>query len=612
MKNNLIIAGLAVASAFSALAATEKIEFVNKNDKILKAIRVENIQSMNYIPSESADGLFEKLRIVYTNGEEDAYNVTNLDIRYTPNLPTNPLSIEVIPHYHCCTLNVGTSDPNAYYRFSGTLASNLEGIDHAEWAEYLVNDDINYIKETAETNGLDLATIDPRRIFDQGEESRLWFASEIVPTGKPTPLVIAAYTARLTEDGDVEVTSEPELIEFSTKELVDVGVKFNIDWKMDSTTLEVTADSGDSDIPFCVEVYTADQILSYSLSQLVAQTCAQYEQMVYLYGASWDDVTFRKKATRRYTNMRMGDMYLIVAFGCEIGIPNTDASFNKEYYEALVNDDVNPLVVIPEPAVTNDCTFELSSEQASAMNVNLTVTPSDPDTRWVTFMVESSSLGDNLSPEQYVSNRIYWYKYTNQIDFATSELVHTGEATLDSQNDVIDGQLMKTGVEYTFLTCGIADDGGRCTVIASHTAKTEEVVVDDDITFDVNFSNFEDGSWAKYVTVSVTPSTDNVSYVCDWIRASNDVCNFTLDDETFINRYLATKGSGLSTVLYTGDLERKYSMVDEFDASTYEYVPQDYCLIIFAYEGDAKSPLTVYKYSSGGGEAQIIRGPGVE
>ena len=53
-------------------------------------------------------------------------------------------------------------------------------------------------------------------------------------------------------------------------------------------------------------------------------------------------------------------------------------------------------------------------------------------------------------------------------------------------------------------------------------------------------------------------------------------------------------------------------MVDEFDASTYEYVPQDYCLIIFAYEGDAKSPLTVYKYSSGGGEAQIIRGPGVE
>ncbi len=594
MKKQILFCGLAVASAVVALAATEKIDFV-KNGKILKTYRVENISDISYQPNEEDPQLFKKININLKDGSVDSYSLAAFDrMAYTAPLPANPLNVDIELHYQSATFDIKTSDPEAYYRFSGMPVKNLQDLDHAEWAEYLVQDDLDYIYAAAEQNGQDLATIDPLRIFDQGDQVREWFPSEII--SDETPIAVAAYTAKINEEGIIEITTEPLLLEFTTKKLEDLGVKFDIDWKMNSTELEITATAVDSDIPFCIELYDAYDVLQYDLPALVYQTLANYERFVYLYGGSWDDLTYRGTGTRTYSNKRMGDIFLAVAFGCEHGIANTDAS--------------QCWIIIPEPEVTDECTFDVSSTQLSASEVQLNVAPSDPETRYVTFMVASSKLNEELTPEQWVSNRIYWYKSTNQLDLTDPEgqYVRYGDAVLNSHDDCIDGEYMQIGVDYTFITCGLAEDGGRNTVCNVLTTHTEEVQHSDELTFEINLKDFNDEySFYHYITWSVTPSDPDAKYVAAWMPSSNAYANTTKTDEKFIKDYVEVQGGHL--VLNTGTVEKKESMGQKWSSAVMDYIWEPYIFAVFGYDGAATTPLYLYSIDSETGEVTQLRGP---
>ena len=597
MKKQLILCGLVAASVGLAFASVDKLSFV-KNDEVIKTIRINSIDNISY---KGEEGAFTHLEVTDKDGSVTSYSLDGIDhLAYVKGLPENPISVEVEPHHACATVNITTSDPNAWYRFSGMPESELKNIPEDQWLDYLVEDDINYIYEVSAASDIELDETYLPRIFEQGSQKRDWFPPVII--GANTPIALAVYTATIT-DGEVVLTSEPELIRFTTKELYDLGVKFNFTFDVTSTTLTVKADpyhpeGGDADIPFAIELYSADQILSTSLPELVSNSLTQYENLVYNYGQTWDDVTFREHGEKTYTNRRQGDLWLAVAFGCEYGVATTDATY--EWVE------------IPEAVVTDDCTFNVTFNQLSGSEGTFTITPSNPDTRYAAFLTESSRFEgeDAQTPSYYLANKVYMVNYMNTFQWPTTKYVHTGATELGSKDDVIDGKYLRTDVEYSLFVCGVDEVGGRTTEIKELRFSTSTTPKpSDELTFDIQFTNFNDNNnsnWYHSIDVTVTPSDPNAKYVINSHKMDATYFPEGMSDEEFMKKYIDASGAYLQ--LYDGEYKKSLSFSSEYQYPD-GYVWNKYIVYVFGYDGGVTTPLYAYLVDTGTGEVTPYRIP---
>lgn len=594
MKKQLILCGLAAAAAGISFAAADKLNLV-KNDAIIKSIRISSISHLSYHGDE--DG-FTHLDVTGQDGSVASYSLDGIDhVAYVNGLPDNPVSVELEPHHACATLHVTTSDPNAWYRFSGMPEKSLAGVPEDEWADYLVQDDLDWIYDVSAASGYTLDASFLPRIFEQGDKSRDWFPSEIISDN--TPIALVVYTGTIT-DGEIVLTSEPELIRFTTKKVEDLGVKFNITFDVTSTTLTVKADpyhpeGGDADIPFAIALYSPEQLAENSLSSLVANTLAQYENQVYNYGYTWDDVTFRNHGEKTYTNRRESDQWVAVAFGCEYGVATTDASVE--------------VVTIPEAEVTDDCTFEVEFTQKSGSEGTFTITPSKADTRYAAFVTESERFDGEgaITPSYYLANKVYNINYMNTFQWPTTEYVHTGAAELNSHDDVIDGKYFRAGVEYSLFVCGLDEVGGRTTEIKELRFTTSQKV-DEDLTFDIQFANFKaDNNYAHYLDITVTPSDPDAKYVLNYHKMTPSYFPETMSDEKFMQNFIDVSGEYLE--LHSGEFGKQMAFSPEFDINTYEYVFEPYIVYVFGYDGGITTPLYAYLVDTATGEVTPYRLP---
>lgn len=589
MKKQFIFCGLAAAIGAAAFATTEKIHFL-KDNELLKSIYVENIDHISYIGSDEESG-YEVLELTTLDGITYAFPMDDFDeIHYQNALPETPIEIAIEPHHRCATLNITAHDEEAYYRVSGVPASMLADYDHLEWAEIIMEADIAYINSVAEYYDQPLSDFPLSMIFEQGSQVRDWFPQTII--SDDTPIALVVYSATI-EDDQVKVLTDPRLYEFNTKKLEEIPVEFNLSIDATSTSLTVNAETVDSDIPFAIELYSADQVAASGLINLMAQSAANYENMVYTYGMSWDDFSYRNSGSRSYTNRRMGDKWVAVVFGMEYGVVTT-APVTQE-------------ITIPAPVITNDCTFEVTTEQISSSEMRLDIVPSSDATRYVAFLIESSKLGDNLSAAQHVANRIYWFNYTNQIIWETSEYVHTGASSLSTHDDVVDGMYLEADKEYTVLICGILDDGTRTTEIKEVSMKTSAPVVEE-FTFDVQFSDFNaSNAWTHFINYTITPSDPEAKYVVAFLPETNTYADLSVSDEEFIQRYVNVQGQYLE--VYNGTLEKKAPMSSNWSSAAGGYVFGKYILAIFGYDGQATTPLYAYSVDGETGETEKLRGP---
>ncbi len=589
-KQIMILCGLAAAAGI-AFASSEKINFI-KDNEVLGSVRLESVDHISY-GGDTGEG-FTTLDVTRRSGAVTSVSLSSFDrMEYEPSLPANPLSVVVEPHHMCATLHVTVSEPGVWYRFSGMPVSELAGIPEEDWADYLVEDDIAYIYDVAAQYGQTLTPAKLPEIFEQGDQARDWFPMTIISDN--TQIALVAYTATI-EEGKIKVTTEPLYIPFTTKKIEDCGVRFNLSFDVTSTSLTVKADpynpdGSESDIPYIISLYSPEDIVSQGLPALVGNTLSGLENMVYNYGMTWDDVTLRGHGEKTYTNRRQGDVWIAVAHGCEYGVATTDAS-----YEA---------VEIPEATVTDDCTFDAVFTQTSGTEGTVTITPSNPDTRYAAFLVEKSKL-ESTTPSMYLANKVYYINVMNTFQWPTTEYMHTGASTLSTYTDMIDGRILPADTEYAVLICGLTDDGTRTTEIKELTISTHAQQMSD-VTFDVTFGNFSrPNDWASYLDINVVPSDPDVTYVLEYQRKSSCKLLDYDNDVDFMNYFMDLNGP--YTTLHKGEFGKTMAFSSNYDYEAGGYVFGSYIVFIFGYDGTPVTSLTAFEVDTATGTVTQIRG----
>lgn len=588
MKKILAIAAITLATAGTIMAATDKLK-IYTNGNLSHSIAVDNIYDITYPLADANTSLFQVMKLSLVDGTEKLVKLQDMtDMRYeTGTLADNPFTIDVEPHHMCATLHVQTTDPQSYFRIIGVPASRLAGMDESLWADVLMQQDLDFIHNTAAEAGRDLSSYEPEEMFWQGSQTVDWYPSEIIDP--ETPIALCIYNAEL-RDERVVPTSEPQLIRFTTKKVEDLGVKFDLTLDLTSTRVTVKADAIDSDIPFCIELYTAEDVYQYGLVAMVSKSLQQMEQMVYRFGnGDWSTVTFRNHGEKTYTNRLSGDPYVAVAFGCEYGVTTTDATVE--------------IFVIPLAEAIDDCSFDYNLTQLSPAEVKVDITPSNPSTHYIGMLVENSALRDEEFAEEYYFARHVWAINTmNSIQWTTSDLVHTGASSFSTYNTV-DGKYLKADTDYTLLVCGIDEEGTRTTELTKipiRTTSTQE----QQVSFDVRFSNFDgEGRWTHSMDITVIPSDRNAKYVFAYLKSSNAYANLDCTDQEFATRYVDSYGSWLE--LLSGEKTKRATFDSEYEGG--EWVFGEYTVFVFGYEGALTSPLYAWRINTTTGEVTQVR-----
>lgn len=594
MKTKLTIAALALALGVgSVYADNEKINLSRRGNPV-GSLKIKDIADIHYSNS-GADG-FKDIEFKMKNDLVKTFAISNLDkIEYVEGLPDNPYSFTVNPHHMCATLQIeGPGDQ--FYRVTGTPTSELKGYDESLWAQILIESDIEYLYSVADYYSYPLSHWAPQEIFEYELGKRDWFPDEEILMGQE--IVICLYTCRLNGD-EVEVTTEPFTKVFKCKDPVDVGTKFNIDVDMGSTSMTVKVDPiDDPDIYYNIDIFSAEEIAQYEPWYLVQNSLYNLEKMIYQYGvySSWEEALYHQHGEKTKKNLKSGDFWVPFVYGVEYGVTTTAGQWE--------------IVEVPLATVTDDCTFSVTQTQTAASEVRLDIVPSNPDTRYVAMLIESEKIqGDPEAylPEYYVAGQVWYYNATNNINWKTSPFVHSGNATVETSDGVINGKYLNVDTEYTVLIFGVTNDGTRTTAVHQEKVMTYAETHEDPLTFDITFSNFQDGQYYKFMDITIVPSDPNMKYVFDDLPIDNPYASLEDGEEEMVNKYVQVQGKYLK--LLEGEQTKTFSMsLGWNEGATWE----PYAVFVFGYDGQQTGPLYYFLVNPADGTVTQVTGPGSE
>lgn len=591
MKKPIITLLSLVVITLSLWAANDKFHILNSDGSTTK-LWLEDIESITVANDGSASDGFTHLRVNQTDGTTKELTISQMGaMDFKPALPASQIDFTVEPHHMCATFHVTSPEPNVYWSRGAMPLDSLQGLDPREWGEACAAYDIKFYEAKAAEMGYPIWAYSTEDVFyGPGDLKIDWFPDtqieEIKMPGRD--YVAYVYAGHIGAEGIV-VDSEVVTKQFKAKEMVDIGVRFDVTADLKSNAITVKADPiGGSDITYNIDLFRDWQIEQSGLQQLVTQSLTNLEQLVYRFGYTWDEVLYRGHGEKHFYNYKTGEVVYAVVYGVEYGVTTTDASYG--------------VFEIPLPEIVDDCTFEVTCAQQSVAVNEITVNPSNPATRYVATIKEHDYFTDGMTHEQFISNTLYFKTLTNTIvwDNPNDPLIHQGTAVLNSHDDLIDGKYLNVGIDYDLLIWGVDDKGERTTAV-----KTVEITPTSDnnrdMRFEVNFSNFDDTySWTHYLNLKVTPSDSEKKYVCNHLPISTRENWLDLSDDDFITNYVQVSGTSLK--LNTGSLETKIGFTSW---GTWE----DYILFVFGYDGEPTSPLYLYRINSETGEITPLRTP---
>jgi hypothetical protein len=595
MNKLTILGGIAVAAASLLYAQNDKLVVYDKMNQKLKIVKVDEVKEISYEDKEDAG--FKTMRVAFDDKDPLTFSLENMGhVGYEKGLPDNPLHVTVNPHHACATLEIKSDDPNAYYRVSGCPVEDFGKIPEGEWIDLLFKEDVEYCQAVAENYGKTLADFNMDDIYHRGDLTRDWWPTTILLPDEEVALLF--YTAKVTGN-DVEMTTEPLLVRFSTKKAEMLNTRYDVDVTFSSNTYTVNAkaveeEGADADIPFYIDVFPKASVEASGLDVLVTNNLAMLENIIYRGTGTWSDAMYYKNGARTFTNTRVGDEMVAVAFGCEYGVVNTPY-YTKEF-------------TVPVPAKTSDATFELQAAPLSQSEYGLTVTPSDNDVKWTGMLIESSKIPDEYTRAAEVSNTIYYLNNTNPQWRTDGTLVHQGAASgISTQSGLISGKFMNIGTEYSVLVFGIDDNG--CVITDIQEKKITPQSAAANMKLDLTFSNFRKNGNNNLLDVAIIPSDKNAKFVFDYLPDDNASVQLNCTDQEFIDRYVSIAGSYLNLYTYTGDTNKSMSMGSKFDSTLGMWRFGYYIAFAFGYDGEATSGLYVFKVNAGTGEVEVLRSP---
>lgn len=393
-----------------------------------------------------------------------------------------------------------------------------------------------------------------------------------------------AFVYGLSTDGKVTTPIVTE--EFQTGALQ--AVEFNLSVSSLAAKTGIVEANPESDLYYYLG-YTSAEAYEESFhgsdAELLDNALAQVVNNMIMGG------TFESLARKGATQLQMsglvpGTDYYAIAFGME------KQGENSAYATTTL---AKYAFSTPGFTVTDDCTFDVSVDNVSAMLMDLTVTPSNASTRYyVTIKADSETAGK--TPEQVADEQIV-FEDGFQINWATSPQIFTGTQTLNSRTD-LGVTNIKPETDYTIYVFGVNTDGYRTTAVSTKKARTVAAEPSEmTITFEgVTVGEETDSQdWFKtnyYVSFTPVPSVDDEYYYVGLVSVDDYewATVFGGSDEDFMNQVITAAGEYITMNCFIGRPDQPLK-------ATVDYAGQDlkpgtdYYLIAFGYEGTATTPL---------------------
>ena len=300
-------------------------------------------------------------------------------------------------------------------------------------------------------------------------------------------------------------------------------------------------------VPYCISVIPTDEYESTmgSDDMLMASEIQKYQNLIDYYASfgiasTFEDFTVTGETDETYSGLLPGRSYYVYAFGLDAGgWPMTPLS-KKE-------------VRTREVEITDDCTFSLSFSDVRSQSFDVTVVPSDPDTRYYVYLADAHILDDN-SPED-VAALLINMATADGVDWADTPLIRTGTRTLDTYDDLNASQLQADS-EYVVFVFGVSVSGDRTTGVGCATCRTASVEMSDmEIDFEVR--GIRPGS----ATVTFLPTSGETYFygcvetgVMEGYASDESFISAMIDEAMMYGAFIPV--SGEHTVVYGGDLLR--------------------------------------------------------
>ena len=422
-------------------------------------------------------------------------------------LPESPLTVTITPHHYNLEYTVTTTEDDTWFTVFGCPKSKLAGVDKREWymgywAQFY--EDVHAFADFWEKT---VPEVDKKSILYHADGARTEWWDQDYQITPEMDMVFIVIPAKYTED-DIVIAAEPTVIEWRTKklEVAQVDYTFTYDPAPTSNKVEVGVKSSDPTIPFAVAIFNKSEVDQNGIENTVRLHLATLEQLAYSNGSGgWPSLTNFGEGSARRSNIDVGDQFVVAAFGCEIG--------------QLVTNIQTFDITVPPVSPTSNATFDVAATRLSGAEMSLDVKPSDKSLRWIALIEEETAFASTTT-EMWIARKLQFLTRMNGNRWTTdTDHIQTGDAVINSHDNVIDGVYFDTKKEYRLMVFGIDEEGGRTTNVYTQTLSTKSSEAPDEVTFDIKISDFDED--LQQYTATITPSDNNVKYVINNVSADN-------------------------------------------------------------------------------------------
>lgn len=272
--------------------------------------------------------------------------------------------------------------------------------------------------------------------------------------------------------------------------------------------------------------------------------------------------------------------------------------------------------ITPQSTQGSELTFDVSfgefDDSGMTHYLTVNVTPSDPDARYVIdcYKADNNYVDLSRTDDQFISEYIRVMGTWLELKSGDLSKKLSLGSTWDSS---VGAYVYKDYILFIFGYDGEATTPLYAYRINSETGEAVQVrgPEDNSLSFAITAGDFDaSSSRTHFLPVTVTPSDHEAKYVFEYLPESNWAVDLSKTDEEFISDYVSVQGQYLE--LRTGESSRILTMGSDWDSGFGAYLFKPYILFIFGYDGEATSPLYLFRVDSETGSIEQIRGPGVE
>lgn len=402
--------------------------------------------------------------------------------------------------------------PNGYdgnYLFLVAKASVIDSYIEAGNLQGWIEGDLEYLKQTAEYNGLTLSEMLPR--YRQG----------YTMNGEPTIMTYSdlssnteyyIYCYGLTLEG--EVTTSFYKKRFETKMVDKVDLDFSVeisDLSRYGANVEVTP-SSDEYSYFWTYVSEMDWVkydLDFIMDQMIQNILYEVS-----YGYDIYDIIHVGPSSENIQGLWAGTRYHLVGWGMdEKGTPTTTPKVFGEF--TTLSDEFE-----------SDCTFTLDTPDIKDNDIQIHITPTDNSIRYYVACVEESLCAgyDDYQMAQRIINmenaRFEKNFYGANVDWSNAPFMLSGEQTVWGRQDLD----WTFNPEYTYhiLVFGVNGKGERNTDVSRIDRTTLPAPKSDlEITMTLDKATYEKGTFTFYPSnddeyyIPLLVETEELQYICN-------------------------------------------------------------------------------------------------